>query len=73
MNLFKVYKKKISLFLNVLKKDNLIEYPENIKKITVELPPKETEADISCNAAMILSKSNNMSPLDLGLILKKNY
>ena len=71
MNLFKVYKKKISLFLNVLKKDNLIEYPENIKKITVELPPKETEADISCNAAMILSKSNNMSPLDLGLILKK--
>ena len=71
MNLFKNYQKKISLFLNVLKKDNLIEYPDNIKKITVELPPKATEADISCNAAMILSKSNNMSPLDLGLILKK--
>ena len=50
----------------------IIQIPKTLKSVTVELPPKNQGADISCNAAMILSKENNMSPLDLAEVLKKH-
>ena len=55
-----------------MEKEKIIKTPKKFTSITVELPPKNQRADISCNAAMILSKANNRSPLDLAEILKKH-
>ena len=72
MNLFLDYQKKIFDFLNKLEKKGDIRIPSKIKSVTVELPPKNQNADISCNAALILSKINKTSPENLAEILKKN-
>ena len=53
-----------------MKKKKLIEIPQNFKSITVEPPPENQKSDISCNAAMILAKSNNSSPVDLAEKIK---
>ncbi len=73
MNIFVDYKKKIILILKKLEKKNIIKIPTNLNGIVVELPPKNEEADISCNAALIISKINNKSPSDIAQILKKHF
>jgi len=73
MNLFFDYQNKFIKNLKILKRKKLIDFPDDLKGIIVELPPKENKAHISCNAAMILSKFNNKSPLDIANILKKNF
>ena len=72
MNLFSNYQEKIFNSLKILEKRKIIHIPTNLKSFTVELPPKNQKADISCNAAMILSKVNNSSPVKLAGILKKH-
>ena len=72
MNLFLDYKKKIFNYLIILNKKKIIVVPDNFKSLTVELPPRNQKSDISCNAAMILAKSNKCSPVDLAEILKEN-
>jgi len=72
MNLFSDYQKKIFNSLKSLEKKKIIKIPPSIKNFTVELPPKNQKADISCNAAMILAKVNNSSPAKLAEILKKH-
>ena len=47
--------------------------PESINNLTVELPPKNNEGSISCNAAMILAKFNQKSPMEIADILKKYF
>jgi arginyl-tRNA synthetase len=71
MNLLSYYQEKIFSCLKNLEKKKLIQISSELKKISVELPPKNHKADISCNAAMILAKFNNVSPIELGKILKK--
>ena len=71
MNLFLDYQEKIFSSLKNLNKKKIIQMPSNIKNVTVELPPKNQKADISCNAAMILARANNTSPVELAEILKK--
>ena len=72
MNIFLHYQKEILNSLKTLEKEKLIIIPNKFKGLTVELPPKNTNAAISCNAALILAKYNNISSLDLAEILKKN-
>ena len=72
MNLFLDYQKKIFKNLKSLEKKKIIKIPKKLKSITVELPPKNQEADISCNAAMILAKDNDSSPDKLAEVLKKH-
>ena len=72
MNLFLDYQKKIFNSLKNLEKKKLIQIPSQLKNFTVELPPKNQKADISCNAAMILAKDNNSSPIKLAEIIKKH-
>ena len=72
MNLFLDYQKKIFSSLKDLEKKKVIQIPLKLKSFTVELPPKNKKADISCNAAMILAKINNSSPLKLAEVLKKH-
>ena len=71
MNLFLDYQNKIFKCLKNLEKKKLIKIPSKFN-LVVELPPKDKKADISCNAAMILAKINNNSPVGLGEILKIN-
>ena len=68
MNLFLDYQNKISKFLINLEKKKLLKIPKELKNFTVELPPKNQEAAISCNAALILAKYNNISSLDLAFM-----
>ena len=72
MNLFSNYQKKIFNSLKMLEKKKIIHIPRKLKSFTVELPPKNQKADISCNAAKILAKVNNISPVKLAEILKKH-
>ena len=72
MNLLSDYHKKIFSSLKFLEKKNIIKIPKSIKNFTVELPPKNQDADISCNAALILAKVNNTSPKELAIILKQH-
>ena len=72
MNLFLDYQNKIFNSLKNLEKKKLIQIPSQLKNFTVELPPKNQKADISCNAAMILAKDNNISPIELAEIIKKH-
>ena len=72
MNLFLDYQKKIFNSLKDLEKKKVIQIPLKLKSFAVELPPKNKKADISCNAAMILAKINNSSPLKLAEVLKKH-
>ena len=76
MNIFDLYLEKINeVLLNQSKKGNLI-LPDKMEGITAEIPPSKFNSDISTNVAMVLSKINNKSPIDLasGLAdaLKKN-
>ena len=71
MNIFDVYLDKIKRLIIELNKKSLIEIPESLSGIKVDIPPDKFDCDISINAAMILSKPNNKSPLDLANLLSK--
>jgi Arginyl-tRNA synthetase len=66
MNIFKFYKNQI---IDILKSSNdeveLI-LPENLESINVDIPPAKFNCDLSSNVAMILSKPNNKSPIEIG-------
>ena len=71
MNIFLDYQKKFLVFLKKLKRQKVIDFPNDLNNFTVELPPKALKADISYNAAMVLAKYNQKSPLEIASILKK--
>ena len=71
MNIFLEYQRKIFKFLKDLEKKKIIKIPPKLNNISVELPPKNQNAEISCNAAMILSKFNQSNPMNMGEILRK--
>ena len=73
MNLFLDYQVKILLLLKKLEKKNIINLPSNLRSIVVELPPKDQDAIMSCNAAMILAKVNQKAPSEIAEILKKHF
>jgi arginyl-tRNA synthetase len=76
MNIFELYIDKIkSIIIDLNKKGELI-IPKTFNGINAEIPPVKFDCDISTNVAMVLSKLNKKSPLDLAekisLIIKKN-
>ena len=70
MNIFSIYLEKVKKFLIDLEKDKQIRLPDKLDSLTIELPPKNLEGDISCNVALILSKHNNKKPEDVALLLQ---
>jgi len=70
MNLFLEYQIKVFKSLKKLEKKKIIQIPSHFKIFTIEPPPRNQNADISCNAAMILAKSNKLSPIKLAEIIK---
>ena len=72
MNIFSIYFEKIKKFLIDLEKNKQIKISAELNKLTIELPPKNLQGDISCNAALVLSKINNRKPKDIAILLKTN-
>ena len=65
MNIFETYLDKIkSIIIDLNKKGELV-IPEIFDGINAEIPPAKFDCDISTNVAMVLSKLNNKSPLDI--------
>jgi len=73
MNIFSTYLTKFINSLNAISKNGDIELPKELNGLTVELPPKKLDADISSNVALILSKINNKKPSDLADFLLKKF
>ena len=63
MNIFDLYLDKIKELLKELNKEGLIELPESLDGINVDIPPANFKCDMSSNVAMVLSKRNKKSPL----------
>ena len=76
MNIFKFYIDKIIDILKTANKEGLIYLPENLNSINVDIPPPKFNCDISTNVAMVLSKPNNKSPIEiaetLSSLIKEN-
>ena len=62
MNIFDLYLNEIKDIINNLKKKGLIELPESLDGIKVDIPPPNFNCDISTNVAMVLSKINKKKP-----------
>ena len=75
MNIFELYLDKIKSIIADLNKKNKLIIPETFNGITAEIPPIKFDCDISTNVAMVLSKLNNKSPIELAeeisLIIKE--
>ena len=69
MNIFDLYLDKIKKILVDLSKKNILVLPDQLDGITTEIPPAKFNSDISTNVAMVLSKINKKSPVDLANIL----
>ena len=76
MNIFEDYLIKIENTIKTANKENLLELPENLSGINVDIPPAKFNGDVSTNVAMVLSKINKKPPIELAEIisglLKKN-
>ena len=69
MNIFEQYLDRIKEILSALSSNGDLILPDSLNGITAEIPPSKFDSDISTNVAMVLSKINNKSPLDLASIL----
>ena len=65
MNIFDLYLDKIIILIKKLNKEDSIELPESLNGINVDIPPSNFDCDISTNVAMVLSKANKKSPIDI--------
>ena len=71
MNIFEQFLDKIKeTLLDLSKKGDLI-LPDTLNGITAEMPPSKFNSDISTNVAMVLSKINKKSPIDLANTLSE--
>ena len=69
MNIFDLYLDKIIILIKKLNKDGSLDLPESLNRINVDIPPSNFDCDISTNVAMVLSKTNKKSPIDIANIL----
>ena len=71
MNIFDLYLDKIILLVKKLNSEGSLELPKSLNAINVDIPPKNFNCDISTNVAMVLSKINKRSPIDLAECFSK--
>ena len=65
MNIFDIYLDKIKKIVIDQVKNGILKFQINLDSINVDIPPKQFDCDISTNVAMVLSKINQKSPIDL--------
>ena len=71
MNIFEQYLDKIKKILLDFSKNGDLILPDSLEGITAEIPPSKFNSDISTNVAMVLSKINKKSPIDLANTLSE--
>ncbi len=71
MNIFDQYLEKIKKTLLDFSQNKDLILPESLNGITAETPPPKFDSDISTNVAMVLSKINKRSPIDLANTLSE--
>ena len=71
MNIFDQYLDKIKKILLDFSKESLITLPESLDGINTEIPPEKFNCDLSTNVAMVLSKINKKSPIELSQTLSE--
>jgi len=69
MNIFDLYLDKIIILIKKLNKEGTLELPETLNGINADIPPSNFDCDISTNVAMVLSKANKKSPIDIANFL----
>jgi len=65
MNIFDEYLNKIKNIIKDQNKKGLLNLPENLNSINVDIPPEHFDCDISTNVSMVLAKINSTKPVDL--------
>jgi arginyl-tRNA synthetase len=71
MNIFTDYKIKLNAFFKNLENNKIIKLPKKFDNFSVEIPKIKTHGDFSTNAPMIFAKENNLNPIILANIIKK--
>ena len=71
MNIFEKYLEIIYKLIKDESNKSKIILPNNLSSITVEIPPKKFDCDLSTNVALVLSKINNKPPLVLAEQIKE--
>lgn len=75
MNIFDIYLDKIIKIVTDQNKKGLLNLPEELASINVDIPPNKFDCDISTNVSMVLAKINETQPIDLAnkliLLIKK--
>jgi len=69
MNIFDQYLDNLKKILLDLSKQDEIILPDKLDGINAEIPPEKFNCDISTNVAMVLSKINKKTPIELAEIL----
>tara|TARA_Y100001970_G_C14219745_1_gene851914 strand:- start:28 stop:1758 length:1731 start_codon:yes stop_codon:yes gene_type:complete len=76
MNIFDEYLNKIKNIITDQNKKGLLNLPENLNSINVDIPPEHFDCDISTNVSMVLAKINSTKPVDLAnrlsVLIKQN-
>ena len=65
MNIFDLYLDRILILIKRLNNEGLLQLPTSLNGVNVDIPPPNFDCDISTNVAMVLSKANNKSPIDI--------
>ncbi len=71
MNIFDIYLETIKQLIITLKNKKLIEIPDNLNSINVDIPPEKFDTDISSNVAMVIGKFNKINPMEFGKMIKQ--
>ena len=71
MNIFTDYKIKLNSFFKNLENNKIIKLPKKFDNFSVEIPKIKAHGDFSTNAPMIFAKENNLNPIILANIIKK--
>tara|TARA_B100000963_G_scaffold324971_1_gene310871 strand:+ start:312 stop:2036 length:1725 start_codon:yes stop_codon:yes gene_type:complete len=73
MNIFEFHLKEIKDLVLKYQSQLDLNQIDNLENISLEIPPAQFNYDLSCNIAMILGKSNRLSPKDLAQKIKKIF
>ncbi len=73
MNIFNDYLGRIKKIILDLSKNGKIILPDTLDGINTEIPPEKFNYDISTNVAMVLSRINKKSPLELAKSLAESF
>ena len=70
MNIFQYYLSVIHNLVLNHKNDLKLKNIDSLNNISLEVPPEQFNCDLSCNASLILAKTNKLNPKDLAIKLK---